>query len=83
MPALGRYLTPTLPVWFGAIGLAIALLAYWLNLVELAARVLRPARSTLLVAALVPLLWIVVGGVALFGVPAITFYVALMLYTLV
>ncbi len=61
---------------------ALALPLWWLNLVRIAARVLRHGGRTVLVAATLPLLWIAVAGLILVGLPAVTFYIVEIVYSL-
>jgi hypothetical protein len=61
---------------------ALALVLWWLNLVRIAARVLRRPGRTTLVAVTVPLLWPLVAGLILVGLLALTFYLVEIVYSL-
>ena len=66
---------------FVGYALCLPLFALWaITLVSCAVRLLhRPTRAWLIAIA-VPLLWVIVGGVLLLGLPILTFYVVLMVY---
>jgi len=61
---------------------SLALLVWWINLTRLASRVFHRGGRTLLVLILVPLLWTLVGGLILVGLPLLTFHVIAVFYSL-
>ncbi len=67
------------------IGLAfggLSLVLWWLNLVRIAHRVLRRTPRTMAIGIFVPVLWAVSGTLIQVGLPALTFYVVLVFYSL-
>ena len=58
------------------------LLLCWFDLVRVARRTLRQPWAVFRVAVLVPPLWLVVGGLTLVGLPAVVYFVALVVYSL-
>ena len=89
MACVGAVATNFVPREVGAflsatslLALAALLLLYWLDLNALARRTLRSAGATLRVIVLVPLLWLVVCGLILAGLPAVAYFAGLVFYSL-
>jgi len=69
------------PIPLAGLALAVALVLCWGNLVRVASNTLRRRTTTGLVACVMPLIALLVGGLLLVGLPALTFYVAIVFYT--
>ena len=74
----GYGLTDSLAVADG-LAVLLALLLYWLTLVRMASRSLHHHAVIIRAGIAIPLLWIVIGGLTLVGVPLLLLYVGLIL----